>query len=654
MSTGTSINANLITVVPYVGEQKAQLLGKLGINTIEDLLWHVPTGYRDTRQLHSITQVYDLGHGVIEATLTGLTQYHTRRRMYITRGTVDDGETTATILWFNQPYLKKVLHIDHRYLFDVKVSKRDRSLICKSYESLQNGQQMQIGTIAAKYALTAGITTKWLQQRIKWVLDNIEIQSRFEPLLRQEKLPNLSQAFRMIHNPANYEEIKQARKRLAYEEMMNIASKSIQIKQKLNNRKSYQIPAPRPLYHKFLADLPFELTKAQHSVIKQIQTDISQDIPTNRLINGDVGSGKTVIAAFAILATISAGLDAIFLAPTTILADQHYQSLRKLLKPFDIDVILHTSSTKPMTDGKAPGLTVGTHALLYTKRQTDSKIGLVVIDEQHRFGVKQRTALANYQNADGKYPHYISLSATPIPRTLLNIMYSHMQISVLDELPPGRQPVISKLIPPTKLADAYRWIHTKVKDEDAQAFIIYPKIGETSDDNIGKQSLTEGYENLSKTAFSDLRTGMVHGKMSDDEKNEILRQFKKGDIDVLFATTVIEVGIDIPKATIILIHDAENFGLAQLHQLRGRVGRGADQAFCFVVPSSNVEKDSPAHKRLKYFVAHPSGFDVASYDLKQRGPGEVYGSKQSGIPDLKVAKLTDTVLFDKCIKFLQN
>lgn len=369
---------------------------------------------------------------------------------------------------------------------------------------------------------------------------------------------------------------------------------------------------------------------------------MSKNKPMNRLLNGDVGSGKTVVAALAILQCIRNGFSAVILAPTTVLAQQHFETFNKLLKPFDIDVEIWISSKK--TKAKSPNtLIVGTHAILF-KSDIPDNLNLVIVDEQHRFGVEQREKLLK---GGAKIPHYLTMTATPIPRSLTEVVFGNVEVSTIKQKPSMQKEIITKYVPYSKRPDCFDWINRKIKESKytQQAFIVYPLIEESA--TLDAKAVLTEFENLKNIHFKDIKIELMHGKLKDKEKTEILERFKNKKINVLVSTSVIEVGIDMPDATVMVIEDAHRFGLAQLHQLRGRVGRGEKESYCFVIPSLNEQENSDVIDRLKYFASHPSGFDVAEYDLQRRGPGEVYGIKQSGIPQFKIASLTDIDMFKR-------
>ncbi len=434
-----------------------------------------------------------------------------------------------------------------------------------------------------------------------------------------------------LHFPQSDEDIKVAHKRYSFQELFEIALK-VQASIFANKTK----PAPNiqvsPASHnEFLTNLPFELTQDQANAITETIEDLQKAYPTKRLINGDVGAGKTVVAAGIINQVLRDNKSAIIMAPTTILANQHFESLSKFFKG-KIELCV---SGDAEIKAQSNVLIIGTQAILHSQELPEDT-ALLIVDEEHRFGVKQRNQIPKLKFND-LYPHYISMTATPIPRTLTNIIYGDMKVSMIKQLPSKRKPISSRVVEEHKLQDCLNWIANQCREENKQAYIIYPLVDKS--DELELVSAIEAYDQLTESIFKDIKVGLMHGKLNSQEKDKVLNDFAANKTKILISTTVIEVGIDVPNSSIILINHAERFGLAQLHQLRGRVGRGEVASHCFVSPSKNSTEE--ALKRLKYFSEHSSGFDVSEYDLKRRGPGEVYGTKQSGIPDLKVADVND-------------
>jgi ATP-dependent DNA helicase RecG len=462
----------------------------------------------------------------------------------------------------------------------------------------------------------------------------------------QHRLMDWSQAIQAIHFPKNNSQAQKARQRLAFEEMLMVHLKSYWRKKDWQTKKlAHQLKIDGEKILEFLESLPFELTKAQKRCLKEILADLKQTRPMNRLLEGDVGSGKTVVAAAAIYAAFLNGVQSALMVPTEILANQHFQTLDQILKPLGVKIALLTGrSRKKAADFD---LVIGTHALIH-KRVEFKKLGLAIIDEQHRFGVAQRGELIKR----GTAPHILTMTATPIPRTIALTLYGDLDLSVLDQMPPGRQIVKTWVVPSVKRQAAYRWIRKQVKDTDYQAFIICPLIEESQHESLASvKAVNTEFKKLQKEIFPDLKLGLLHGRLKSQEKNQVLDKLKANEIDILVSTPVVEVGIDVPTATIMMIEAAERFGLAQLHQLRGRVGRSEAQSYCLLFPELRGKK---IYQRLKAMEKNHLGIKLAEIDLKMRGPGEVYGVSQHGFFNLKVASFTDLTLIEKTKKEAQS
>lgn len=629
-----------------VGKAQSQKFNKLGIETIQDLLFHIPFKYRDTSEILSIKDFKSIQEGTFLGQIVEVKNIYTRRGKVLTKVKVADSDDSIDLSYFNQSYLSKTLKQGEWYIFDGKISVKGKTknIYNPKYEKYTGdiSEQKHLGKIIGIYHETEGLSSRSIRNvlsDIKSDIKNILTDPIPTDTLKDEI--SLQESIKIVHFPKTREDLPNAFSRLALDEMLRIALKLEKEKEERNKLKSKNILEDKVLTKDFIHLLPFELTNDQNRSTQEILKDISKNKPMNRLLNGDVGSGKTVVAAIAILQCIRNGYSAAILAPTTVLAQQHFETFKTFLKPFDIDIQLWISSKK--TDANSNNrLIIGTHAVLY-KTDMPKNLNLVIVDEQHRFGVEQRERLLKGQNT----PHYLTMTATPIPRSLTEIVFGSTKVSVIKEKPKHRIDIDTKYVPYRKREDCFKWIDKRIKDSKyiEQAFIVYPII-EESETLDAKAVLTE-FENLRKNSFKDLKVELLHGKLKDKEKNEIIERFRKKEINILVSTSVIEVGIDIPDATIMVIEDAHRFGLAQLHQLRGRVGRGNLQSFCFVIPSKNEEKNEDTIDRLKYFASHNSGFDVAEYDLQKRGPGEVYGVKQSGIPQFKIASLTDISLFKK-------
>ncbi|MBI4999441.1 ATP-dependent DNA helicase RecG [Candidatus Gottesmanbacteria bacterium] len=585
-----------IQKVYMVGPIYGKRLEKLGIKTVEDLLCHFPHRYEDYSLISKISQVQAGETVTLRGTVTQMKNEYTKTGKKIQKAVVSDGTDSMEIVWFNQPFLVKTIKVGENYSFSGKADWFGHKVVMVSpeYEKLtsrgENGQRLttiHTGRLVPIYPETYGVSSKWLRSRIA-PLHRECSNSLFEYLpssiLAKNQLFDYKNAICQIHFPDN-------------KSLAELAKKRLQVK-----------------------------------TSKEILSDLGQNKPMNRLLEGDVGSGKTVVAAIGMYVVFLNGLKSALMAPTEILASQHFVTLETLLSPFGMKVKLRTGSRKDKGDFD---VLVGTHALLSEKLQVE-RIGLVVIDEQHRFGVEQRAKLRE----KGGNPHLLTMTATPIPRTVALTLYGELDLSFLDEMPEGRIKVKTWVVPPEKRSGAYGWIRKHVKGTREQAFIICPLI-EESETLTSVRAATKEYEHLQKEVFPDLRLGLLHGRMKSKEKDTVLGNFRAGNLDILVATPVVEVGIDIPNATIMMIEGAERFGLAQLHQLRGRVGRGVIQSYCLLFSESeNV-------RRLKAMEKMYVGAQLAELDLKIRGPGEIYGTAQHGIPDLRVASLTDLALIEK-------
>ncbi len=627
----------------------------MGISTVQDFLLYFPRAYNDTTNFTPISEIRTDQVNVVKGRIKSLFNIRSRTGKRITRGIFSDDSGSIEVVWFNQPHLSKFLPRNKEIILmgKAKFALGKISLQSPSYEIIKPyEEQVHSGRIVPVYHETEGISSKWIREKLKPLIDNWA--SHFEESLPREIIAEhgfipYREAITNAHFPENDEMLKKARERLAFDELFFLQLKVLQQKwhwQNIQDREQKILATDSKTINDFLKKLPFELTNAQKRVTKEILEDLKKPYPMTRLIQGDVGSGKTIVAAIAALNTVKAGYQVALMAPTEILAKQHYKTFIQHLAGFGLNIQFIAGSTAKkqkeevirQLKTKSADVIIGTHALIQ-EGIVFNKLGLAIIDEQHRFGVKQREILKN-QNS----PHLLSMTATPIPRTLAITVYGDQDLSIIDEMPPGRQEIITRIVPEKKRIDAYRWIEDQIK-KGRQAFVICPLIDES--DFLGVKSVTKEYEFLKRDIFPNLNIGLLHGKLKQEEKDQIMADFKDNKINVLVSTSVIEVGIDVPNATIMLIEDAQRFGLAQLHQFRGRVGRGEHQSYCFLFTDALSEEGK---RRLQAMEKHSSGFKLAEIDLEIRGPGEVYGIRQSGIPDLKMASLTDSKSIEKARK----
>ena len=621
-----------VDTIPLIGPKQKKYLEQLNIFSIRDFLFHIPYKYKDTSNIIPIQQLKEEREGTILAEVLDIKNIWTRSRKVLTKAVVADDTDKIEIVWFNQSFLTKNIRPGETFLFEGKLSKKNNDFSNPAYEKFSTNQT-HLGKITPFYPETAGITSKWLRSRINWLKPYIDkiLEDRIpNEILKKYKLIDLKKAIKEIHFAKDFEGIETARKRLAFDEMLNISIQIEERKRRRQKKKVYKVKKHDKEIKKFISSLSFNLTKDQKKANEEILKDMQKTKPMNRLLNGDVGSGKTIVAGISAYNTWLSGYSTVIMVPTTILAKQHYKTFCDLFEDLNLKVQLRISK-KEIENSKQPQIIIGTHALLFNT-QLPENTALVIVDEQHRFGVNQREKITSSK------AHYLTMTATPIPRTLTSIIYGDMDISLIIEKPKNRIPIETRFITLEKREECYSAIARKIKNSKftEQAFIIFPLIDES--EKIDAKAATAEYEKISKTWFKEIKTNLLHGKIKENEKNKILKDFKDKKINALFATSVIEVGVDFPDATMMVVESAERFGLAQLHQFRGRIGRGDKQSYCFVLANNLTESSK---RRLKYFSRNNSGFDVAEYDLKSRGPGEVYGLKQTGIPILKVADITN-------------
>lgn len=642
-----------VTVLEGVGPKNAGRLEKLGINTLRDMLYHFPRRHDDYAQLQSIRQ---LRYGE-EVTVIGSVRNTTTRsirggKTKVAEAIVEDGTAALRVTWFNQPWMTKNLKQGDSVVLSGKVDQYLGRLTMNNpeWEPLQT-EQLHTNRIVPVYPLTADIGQRWLRGTMNNVVSYWapRVDDPLPPgLIESANLMPLGQALMQMHFPDSWEDLQDAQHRLAYDELLLLQLAVLQQKHAWQGQAATRLAAPQGWIEAQLSRLPYKLTKAQRAALKDIQADLNSGRPMNRLLQGDVGSGKTVVAAMGMAMVAEQGAQAAIMAPTSILAEQHYQSLMELLVgeggPISGEQICLMVGATPEAEkakirsGLANGeikIVVGTHTLIEDPVMF-AELEFVVIDEQHRFGVQQRATL----RAKGSNPHLLVMTATPIPRSLALTVYGDLDLSFIDELPPGRQEVGTHLLFPRERERAYSLIRSQL-EAGRQAFIIYPLI-EGQEENEAKAAVQQ-HEQLQKEVFPNFKLVLLHGRLSPQEKEENMALFRDGEAQILVSTSVVEVGVDVPNATVMLIEGANRFGLAQLHQFRGRVGRGADKSYCILFPEHD---EAAENERLKAMTETNDGFDLAERDLEQRGPGEFLGTRQSGFAGLQLASLTDVRLID--------
>ena len=646
----------------YITAKQLSNLKSLGINTVYDLIYYFPRAYDDRTNIKKIGELKFNEYVVLKANVMSVVNLTVRSGKKIVKAMVSDGTGIMEILWFGMPYIKKSLKIGEEYLFIGQTKKAAVfQLINPEYKLFSGQQKVSKNEILPIYSSNKNITQNSLRKLVEKFLVNF--LNYFEEnipkeLIKEYKIMERKSAIKNIHYPVSMKEIEEAKRRFAIEELLilelGILKNRFIIEN--SNSKNYEVEGKKEKVREFLSQLTFNLTNAQKKVIKEIYDEISNGKIVNRLIQGDVGSGKTVVAMVMLIYMAENGYQGALMAPTEILANQHYLGIKERLEKIGLRVELLTSSIKgkkknEILEGIANGdvdIVIGTHSLI----EDDvifKKLGLIVIDEQHRFGVNQRNKLRE----KGFLGNLLVMSATPIPRSLALSIYGDLDLSIIDELPPGRTPIKTKWIANDEdLEKMYNFIYKKVNDGN-QAYFVAPLI-ETSD-KMALKSVDKVSEEIERK-FSNKKIGIIHGKMKAKEKDEVMLKFKNKEYDILIATTVIEVGIDVPASTIMTIYNAERFGLSALHQLRGRVGRGSKQSYCFLISNSTTENSK---QRLSIMEETEDGFRIAEEDLKLRNSGEIFGLRQSGFSDLKFIDIiydvkTIKLVRDECIKYLKE
>lgn len=645
---------DLVTKLPYISSRYAALLKKLRIETIQDFLTHFPRTYKDSSEIQNISDM------LLNPQANEVWQFRAFIKSFkniILRGgkalqqvVIFDETGEVQIGFFNQSFLKNVFKNGVEVMIRVKPAYKGNKITFygSDYEILKEGRTDTIhtGRIVPEYSLTAGIAKKWFRNRMNEVValiksNEFNIKNELEILIPKEKL---KKALENIHFPESEHDFTLAEKLLSLYELsalqLKLHKKRLETKIKMVNIK---LDKKRNYLEEFVKTLPFKLTEDQLQILSSITEAIKEGKYINDLVQGDVGSGKTVIAQYIAYLFTLQNLQVVILAPTTVLAEQHFKSFTKVFDNFNVQVELVIGSVKKNNENA--DIIIGTSAVLARKTKILKNVGILIVDEQQRFGVNQREEILQMLNLKQK-PHFLQLTATPIPRTIAETFFGDIKVHTINTKPVGRIPIQTRVVPEEKRENMIDWIKERILRENNQAFWICPLI-----DGDEKKSVMNVYNEIKKSILP-LKIGILHGKMKPKEKLEIMKQFSKNQIHILISTTVIEVGIDIPNATVMIIDNAESFGLAQLHQIRGRVGRSDKESWCFILHETEVSQQ--VKDRLSFFASNTNGLEIAEYDLKQRGPGEVYGTKQSGIPNLKIAKLSDLDLIKQSKKVAEK
>ncbi len=672
---GTQINCSMLSLetpidsIARIPAPYRSKLKKLGIRHIGDLVFYLPYRYDDFSKVIPIAKIVPGQTNCVQGKILEIANNRTYiRKFNITEAIIQDDSGAISVKWFGQPFMAKVIQKGEYLALAGKVSNGKRGFYFSNpvYEKIYPEKEpTHTGRIVPVYSLTHGMSSRWVRYILKIILpEALPAIQEFLPqeIIEKEKLLPIREAVTQAHFPESLKKAEEAKKRFTYEELFLLELSVLREKSRMANHPAISLPIKLEAMQRFVQSLPFTLTDDQKKSVWRILKDMEKPKPMSRLLQGDVGSGKTAVAAIASLNAIKNGCQVVFMAPTEILAGQHFKTISKIFEGFNANVGFLTGKHDEFISKKLKGqpieisrkkllsqiekgdinIVVGTHALIQKTVKFD-KLALVIIDEQHRFGVEQRAKLTK-QKLPILIPHFLSMTATPIPRSLALTLYGDLDISVIKQLPKGRKPIITKTISEDKRQETYDFIKKEI-EKGRQAYIICPRIEESEKDEGAApspwdevKSVTAEYRRLQSQIFPELKIGLLHGKMGTKEKDKVMDNFKYGKTDILVSTSVVEVGVDVPNATVMVIEGAERFGLAQLHQFRGRVGRSEHQSYCFLFANSSNGK---SRERTEAMVDFDSGFDISKKDLEIRGPGDFMGLKQSGLPDLIMASLVD-------------
>ena len=644
-----------LTALKGVGEAQAGKFAVLGIRTIGDLLHNYPRRYEDYSQMTPVSKLMP-GTVTIEAEIKQAVGRYVRRGMHITEAVASDDSGSVRLVWFNQPYRVAALKASQKYYISGQYElRRQRFTILNPSVEMTSDFPVNTARILAVYKETKGLTSRQIRLALREAVELLESMPETLPswIIKDQKLVSRAEALKAIHLPETIKQLDEARRRLGFEEVFELTLASLLNKQENQSEHSVKIRFQEELAREFVKHLPFKLTDAQRKTVWQIYQDLQKDQPMNRIVEGDVGSGKTAVATMAALMVLVEGMQVALMAPTELLARQHAETIHSLLDPLGRSnkVLLLVGSQnaaqkakarQAISEGKAEFI-IGTQALIQESVDM-KKLALIIVDEQHRFGVDQRKTL---MTKAGHMPHVLSLTATPIPRTLALTLFGELDISILDEKPRGRLPVITQIVSSNSKSRIYKKVDHLI-ETGKQVFVVCPLI--TDSDTLEANSVEKIYKQLSENDFKHRRAGILHGKLKADAKQAVMQKFIDHKLDILVSTTVIEVGVDVPNASVMLIESPERFGLAQLHQLRGRVGRDDSQGYCYLLMADS----KPPSPRIRALERLNDGFKLAELDLELRGPGAIYGTLQHGALDLRIAKLTDSKLIASARQSAQN